>query len=179
MIVGHITPDRMVTNRPRTAITLTGVTRLTQKVFDLLGADGGIVFRYLVTSAINVINHQLLLQLALRWWGWSGGVANAFAAMIAVIPAYLLSRYWVWEVSGPHSVKREVGPFWVIAILGLVLSTASAEAADRLFGSDLLISVGSLAGYFVVWVLKFAVLSFLFRQPEEEVHQTEVGTGRG
>jgi putative flippase GtrA len=168
----------MVTIRAFTAITLTGVTRLIHRALAALGTDGGIVFRYLVTSVINVINHQLLLQMALRWWGWSGGVANAFAAMIAVIPAYLLSRYWVWEISGAHSVTREIGPFWFIAILGLVLSTVAAEAADRLFGSDLLVSVGSLAGYFVVWVLKFAVLSFLFQKPEQELEQAEAGTGR-
>lgn len=107
-------------------------------------------------------------------------MANAFAAMVAVIPAYLLSRYWVWEVSGPHSVKREVGPFWIIAILGLVLSTAAAEVADRIFGSDLLISAASLGGYFVVWVLKFAVLNFLFKQSaEEQAAQDQVETRQG
>ncbi|MEM7321782.1 MAG: GtrA family protein [Actinomycetota bacterium] len=154
------------------------MTRLSHKLLAVLGTDVGVVLRYLITSAINVVNHQLLLQMALRWWGWSGGVANAFAAMIAVIPAYLLSRYWVWEVSGPNSVRREVGPFWIIAVLGLVLSTAAAETADRLFGSDLLVSAGSLAGYFVVWLGKFVMLNVVFRQPDEEPGRTAVRTGR-
>lgn len=149
------------------------VIRWSHKLLSMLGTDVGVVSRYLITSVINVINHQLLLQMALRWWGWSGGMANAFAAMVAVIPAYLLSRYWVWEVSGPNSVKREIGPFWLIAIAGLVLSTAAAEAADRLFGSEWLVSVGSLAGYFVVWVVKFALLNVVF-DPEDETVPPEV-----
>lgn len=125
------------------------------------------VLRYLITSAINVINHQILLQIAVRWWGWSGGWANVFAAMIAVVPAYLLSRYWVWQVTGRPSVRNEVIPFWVIAAVGLVVSTVAAEIADRRFDSPLLISVASLGAYFVVWVTKFIVLNYLFSRSSQ------------
>ncbi len=140
------------------------VQRLSAQLADLL--DRRLVVRYLVTSLVNVINHQVVLQVAVRAWGWSGGWANAFAACVAVIPAYLLSRYWVWQVQGKPSVRRELIPFWMIALLGLVASTALASAADRLFDRPIMISVGSLAGYFVVWVLKFMVLDRLFRQAE-------------
>lgn len=139
-----------------------------------LGADGGVVLRYLITSAINLINHQVLLQIAVRWWGWSGGWANVFAAMIAVIPAYLLSRYWVWQVTGAPDVRNEVVPFWVIAAVGLVVSTVAAEVADREFDSPLLISVASLSAYFVVWVIKFIVLNVLFKRSKAETG-AEVG----
>lgn len=140
----------------------TPIARLTEK----LGANGGVIIRYLITSAINVINHQLLLQIAVRWWDWSGGQANAFAAMTAVIPAYLLSRYWVWDLQGKPSLRDELIPFWVIAVIGLLASTASAELADRTFEAPIMISVGSLAGYVLVWVLKFVVLNYLFRRSE-------------
>ena len=137
-----------------------------------LGADAGVAARYLATSAVNVVNHQLLLQLAVRWWGWSGGVANTFAAIVAVVPAYLLSRYWVWQVDGRPSLRGEIIPFWAIALLGLVASSAAAELADRLFDEPLMISVGSLAGYLLVWVLKFVVLNVLFRR--SAVRQAEL-----
>jgi putative flippase GtrA len=122
------------------------------------------MLRYLVTSAINVINHQLVLQIAVRWWDWSGGAANTFAALTAAVPAYLLSRYWVWQVDGRPSLRDEIVPFWVITVLGLVASTVTAEVADRLFDEPLMISVGSLVGYLAVWVLKFVVLNLLFRR---------------
>lgn len=139
-----------------------------------LGADGGVMFRYLVTSAINVVNHQILLQTALRWWGWSGGVSNVFAAMTAVIPAYLLSRYWVWQVTGRSSLRGEIVPFWIIAIVGLVLSTVSAEIADRRFDEPLLVSAASLGAYFVVWVGKFLILNVLFRRSPDDAEMASV-----
>lgn len=142
-----------------------------EKIGAALGANGGILFRYLVTSAVNVVNHQILLQLAVRWWGWSGGAANVFAAMIAVIPAYLLSRYWVWQLTGPSSVRKEILPFWTIAAIGLVSSTVAAELADRRFADPLWISVASLAAYFVVWVVKFIVLNILFERRVDKIER--------
>ncbi len=137
-----------------------------------MGTDAGLAGRYLATSGLNVVNHQLLLQLAVQWWGWSGGSANVFAATLAVIPAYLLSRYWVWQVQGRPSLRDEVIPFWIIAAIGLVASTAMAELADRLFGSPIMISIGSLAGYLLVWVLKFFVLNLLFRRSADRQAET-------
>lgn len=136
---------------------------LINRVLGVVGANGGVMFRYLVTSGINVITHQFLLQIAVRWWGWSGGVANVFAAMVTVFPAYLLSRYWVWQANGTPSLRREIIPFWLIAAAGLFLSTFLAELADRRFDWPLLISAASLAGYFVVWVTKFLLLNQMFK----------------
>ncbi|MFV0257886.1 MAG: GtrA family protein [Acidimicrobiales bacterium] len=118
--------------------------------------------KYLAVSAVNLVNHQLLLFLANSIWGWPGGWSNVFAAVLAAVPAYLLSRYWVWEVRGGHSLRGEVIPFWTIALLGLALSTVLAQAADQLFGSGLWVALASLTGYGVVWVVKFAVLDGLF-----------------
>lgn len=147
---------------------------LPAKIATLLKGEGGVVLRYLVTSGINVINHQLLLQLAVRWWGWGGGEANVFASLVSVVPAYLLSRHWVWQVRGRPSLRNEVIPFWVIALLGLLASTVTAEAADRLFERPLMISAGSLLGYFVVWILKFVVLNFLFARSAADAEQVPV-----
>lgn len=123
--------------------------------------------RYLVVSVINVINHQGLLLLANAGWGWSGGLANVFAACVAAVPAYLLSRYWVWEVRGRHSLRTEIIPFWTIALLGLLVSTAFAEAADRTLGAGLWVAAASFTAYFLVWILKFLVLDGLFVRPAE------------
>ena len=128
----------------------------------VLSGSIGRAGRYLMVSAVNVINHQLILQLAVNLWGWSGGVANAFAATTAAVPAYFMSRYWVWRVRGRSSLRSEVIPFWVIAVLGLVVSSLTAELADRLFERPIMISVGSLVGYFIVWVAKFLTLDELF-----------------
>ena len=127
-------------------------------------ARRGMALRFLVVSLINVVTHQVLLYLANSGWGWSGGVANAFAAVVTAIPGYLLSRYWVWAVRGTHSFKGEILPFWLIALAGLLFSTGLAEVADRLFGAGIAVALASLFGYFVVWVLKFMILDRLFER---------------
>lgn len=123
-----------------------------------------LALRYVAVSAVNIVNHQILLNVANSVWGWGGGVSNVFAAVVASVPAYLLSRYWVWEVRGANSLRAEVLPFWIIALAGLVLSTALAEMADRTFGSGIWVALASLFGYFVVWVLKFIVLDRIFHR---------------
>jgi putative flippase GtrA len=118
--------------------------------------------RYIAVSVVNVANHQILLRIANGWWGWPGGWANAFAASTALIPAYLLTRSWVWSVSGSHSVRREVVPFLLLALVGLVVSSATSEFAERTFGAGLWVNVGSLVGYVGVWIMKFFVLERIF-----------------
>jgi len=132
------------------------------KIISYLTEKSGTIGRYLLVSALNVVNHQVLLQIGLRLFEWSGGFANVVAAMISVIPAFLLSRYWVWQVSGSASLKSEIVPFWVIAVIGLVVSSGTAQWADNAFGEPLLVSAASLAGYLLVWVAKFFVLNGLF-----------------
>ena len=132
-----------------------------------LSDNGSLLGRYVAVSLLNVINHQIVLQIGLRVWGWSGGFANGVAAIVAVFPAYFLSRYWVWQVSGPSKVKEEIVPFWIIAAVGFAVSSGLAEWADRASGQALLVSVASLFGYLIVWVLKFVVLNVLFTRSKK------------
>jgi len=132
---------------------------------------GGLAARYGLVSVINVVNHQILLNLANSGWGWSGGRSNVFAAIVAAVPGYLLSRHWVWEVRGPHSLSEEILPFWSLAVVGLVLSTILAEGADRIFGSGIPVALASLVGYFVVWVAKFLLLDRLFNRSADRLEQ--------
>ncbi len=125
--------------------------------------------RYLLVSAFNFSGHQLLLYLANSVWGWPGGVANMFAAAVMSIPAYLLSRAWVWEVNGRHDMRRQVLPFWAITVAGLVVSTGMAAVADAVFGAGLAVNLASLIGYFIVWVAKFFLLDRLFAGPSTTV----------
>ncbi len=140
---------------------------LINRLRGLLARRGGLAGRYAAVSILNVLNHQILLNLANSGWGWSGGRANVFAAVISAIPAYYLSRQWVWKVQGAHSVRNEIAPFWILSLLGLVVSTVLAETADRLFEAWYWVAGASLFGYFVVWVAKFVILDRLFNRAAE------------
>lgn len=130
--------------------------------------QGRVATRYLAVSVVNVLNHQIVLFIANTIWGWSAGWSNVFAACVAAGPAYLLSRAWVWEVSGKHNLRKEILPFWILAIIGLVVSTAMAAAAGAVFGDGILVNIASLVGYFVVWLGKFVLLGQLFDQRASE-----------
>ncbi len=136
---------------------------------DLGSAKGATATRYLMVSAFNFVGHQTFLFLANSVWGWSGGIANMFAAIVMSVPAYLLSRAWVWEVEGGHDMRRHVLPFWAIMLAGLVVSSLFAAAADRSFGAGIAVNIASLIGYFIVWVAKFFLLDRLFSSPFVEV----------
>ncbi|MEZ5340840.1 MAG: GtrA family protein [Acidimicrobiales bacterium] len=126
------------------------------------GERGRLAVRYFAVSVINVANHQVVLYIANTIWGWRAGWANVFAACVAAGPAYLLSRAWVWEVKGKHDLRAEVLPFWILAVVGLVVSTALAAAAGAAFGAGLIVNLASLVGYFIVWVGKFLLLHRIF-----------------
>lgn len=152
----------MVRETPITLVVVQPVTA--SKAVAAMTDRRGLAARYGAVSLVNVINHQVLLNLANTGWGWSGGWSNVFAAVSAAIPGYLLSRKWVWKVRGAHSFREEIVPFWTLALIGLVLSTALAESADRILGSGIWVAMGSLLGYFIVWVLKFVILDRLFHR---------------
>jgi len=118
--------------------------------------------KYVLVTIVNIGINQVVLYTANTQFGLSGGWASLVAALVGTGPAYFLSRRWVWGKTGPHSFRGEVAPFLAIALLGLLLSGALAELAGRAFGAGLAVNAGNLLGYFVVWVLKFALLDRLF-----------------
>ncbi len=133
----------------------------------LVAAGKARLIRYGAVSGVNVVGHQLILTVANSVLGIPGGPANAIAATIMCVPAYILSRNWVWEVDGKHSVTGHVLPFWIITILGLVVSTGMAALAQSLFGEGLAVNAAAFLGYFIVWVIKFLVLERLFGREAE------------
>ncbi|MEM9133717.1 MAG: GtrA family protein [Actinomycetota bacterium] len=152
---------------------------LINRLRDLAVKRGGLAGRYTAVSVLNVVNHQILLNLANSGWGWSGGRANVFAAVISAVPAYYLSRQWVWKVQGTHSVRNEIAPFWILSLLGLLVSTVLAESADRLFEAWYWVAGASLLGYFIVWVAKFVVLDRLFNRAAERGRAADESAAAG
>jgi hypothetical protein len=69
---------------------------------------------------------------------------------------------------------KEIVPFWGMALLGLVLSTWSADYAESHaaaitsshLGQKLVVNFAALAAFGVLWVGKFAILNkVLFAHP--------------
>jgi len=119
--------------------------------------------RFVLVSLLNVLIGQSLLVLAHSVLGWSFAISNVFAVTVSAGPAYVLTRYWVWEKWSANHFGREVIPFWGLAFLGLVVSTLAAAMANGYSNAQVVLNVVSLATFGTIWVFKFFVLDrFLF-----------------
>ena len=123
-----------------------------------LADHGAKLLRYCGVSVVNVITGQALLAFCLEILEFGGVVSQLVAAMVSAVPAYVLSRRWVWKQTGRDSFRTEVLPFWIIAIIGLVFAVSSIAVVEQFTDRTILLMLTSLTAYGVVWIGKYIVL---------------------
>lgn len=119
---------------------------------------GAKALRYCGVSVVNFTVGVTTLAVCHGLLGMRAVGANLAAWMVSTVPAYLLSRAWVWQQVGAHRVRGEVAPFWVMALIGLAVSSAAVELIDRFTDRTLLVLAGNIAAYGIVWVAKYLFL---------------------
>lgn len=141
--------------------------------------------KFASVSVISTLISQVVLILTYDVISIPSAVAcNIIATGVATVPAYWLNRTWTWNKRGKSDPWREVIPFWVIAFIGLVLSTVAvgiaAAHADSLFQSHVMrkgfIQVANLFTYAVIWVGRYFIFNkYLFKAaPVDERGEKEV-----
>lgn len=126
----------------------------------------GKLLRYSGASVAGVAITQVILLLGHGLLGVAAGPANAAAVMLTAVPVYAMNRAWVWQVSGPNSLRRELLPFWGFTAAGLVLSTVAVASVASFTQSTVAVSLANVGAFGVLWVAKFFVLdSVVFAQP--------------
>ena len=124
-----------------------------------LRAEHGLkALRYCGVSAVNVTVGLSVLAIGHGVLGWPAVGANLAAWMVGTAPAYLLSRAWVWQRSGPHRLGGEVLTFWIMALVGLVLSSVAVAIIERLADRTVFVAAGNFGAYGSVWVAKYIFL---------------------
>lgn len=119
---------------------------------------GARLIRYCGVSVVNVITGVGTLFICLEIIEMQRVLANVTAWAVSTIPAYLLSRYWVWQQSGANSVRSEIAPFWILALVGLGFSTFSIWIAGFATENSYVLIGVNFCAYGVVWVAKYLVL---------------------
>lgn len=168
----------MTVAEPRAATIFAGVTIETSQAADAapsakaaaLGAVKAKGLKYSMVSVVNLVTGQLLLLIFQKAFGFSPTEANVAAVCISAVPAYYLSRRWVWGRSGRSSFKREVLPFWIFVAIGLVLSTVAVKVMHtawvwRYPTTDqpaILTNLTNIGAFGVLWVLRFFLFDRLF-----------------
>lgn len=140
------------------------------KLFKRLNEQYGTkLIRFGAVSAFNVVFGQSLLFGAQTVLEWPAVGSNIFSVSVSAVPAYLLSRYWVWQKRGKNHLMKEVLPFWSLAVLGFVLSTTAVWFVEQQWAPQpIFINLTNLTAFGVVWVSKFFILDkYLFKVDEQ------------
>lgn len=133
--------------------------------------------RYVVATIAAVAAGQLLLAIGYDVLRWPAVLANVVSACLVTGPAFVLNRNWVWKQDGKADLMRETAPFWILAFIGLGMSTGGVALtqhfAVRVVHSrhldTLLIILGSCASYGIVWIARYVILDRIVFRPAESV----------
>jgi putative flippase GtrA len=109
---------------------------------------------------------------------------SIIATGVATVPAYWLNRTWTWGKKGKSSFRTELLPFWVIAFIGLVLSTIAVDLAahnadiisHKKDVKDLVVHVAYLGTFALIWVGRYSIFNkYMFgaNEPTEDDEPTE------
>jgi putative flippase GtrA len=133
------------------------------------GGRGELAIKYTTVSIIGVTITQIQLALYVGILGRDATWSNVLAVSLCSVPVFLLNKRWVWSHDGKISFRREILPFWVFTIAGLLLSTGFVAIAENVSNSTLLVMLANIAGFGVLWVAKFLFLDkIMFGHSEKD-----------
>ena len=133
--------------------------------------------KYSAASAAGVVTGVTVLNTCLLVLDLGAVTSNIIGVTAGSIPNYLINRAWTFNKRDAHSFTREILPFWLMAVLGLILSTfAVAWADDRWDGNALALNAANLGSFGVLWIAKFFVLERVLFKPLAEVIEHELSS---
>ena len=132
------------------------------------------LIRYGGVTIVSTVVGLATLFVGLRIFDQSGIVANFWSVVLSTPPAYYLNRAYVWgRGTSDHSASREVGPFWIMTLLGWLVSTIAIAIADTQTDSEIILVLTQMAAFAGLWLVKFAFLEkFLWPDSEPRIRET-------
>lgn len=118
--------------------------------------------RYALTSGVALGVSEATL-LVLYGTGAVGATAAALIAnVVATVPSYLLSRYWIWARAERTRVGRQVVLYWATSAVSIALLSLSTGLVARLAPAGrpihlLVVAVAFPLLNLLFWVAKFVV----------------------
>ena len=153
--------------------------------------DGRKMVRYSMVSVVAVPVGLLGLAIGLEVFGMSPGWAGVFGACVGAVPSYYLNRSWVWGKTGKSHLMKEIVPFWLISLVGVLFSgwiEALAGHWTKAHGIEglarlVLLLAANVAGFGVLWAAKYMLFNkVLFvvqhahdAQPHTHAEEIEAG----
>ena len=122
------------------------------------GGRGALAVRYSMVSVVGVVITQLELLLFVGILDLEPTWSNVAAVSLCSIPVFILNKRWVWSRDGKIDVRREILPFWVFTLAGLILSTIIVAIVQQWSDATVLVMAANISGFGLLWVAKFLFL---------------------
>jgi len=123
-----------------------------------------------VSVGTTLLSAAVLVALALGA-GVPAGPANVVAVCCGIGPSYFANRHWVWGRTGRSDLAREVAPFWILSLAGLVASTAVVAMASAIgahwstSARAVALPLANLSTFAALWLVQFAFLERVLFTP--------------
>jgi putative flippase GtrA len=109
---------------------------------------------------------------------WSTLAGN----VVATLPSYHLNRLWAWGKRGPSAFRKEIVPYWSLALAGIAFSQIGAFSARDVvrdhdwshLANTALVAFTNLLCFAIFWVLKLVVFNKIFRFDKLKVIDEEL-----
>jgi putative flippase GtrA len=145
--------------------------------------QGKKLIRYTASSVITTgvsfsaiwIFYGLKIIPGVIWATFAGNV-------IATLPSYHLNRLWAWGKRGKSAFRKEIVPYWSLALAGIAFSQIGAfsaravvRAPDRSHHTNTaLVSFTNVLCFAIFWVLKLLVFNRIFHFDKLKVIDEEL-----
>lgn len=118
--------------------------------------------RYGATSVIAFAVSEITLLFLYGFHVMGATLAAVVANLVATVPSYLMSRYWIWSASPRARVGRQVVMYWTTSLLCITGTSLATGAIAGLAPSGhrfhlVVAGVGFLLVNVVFWFAKFVI----------------------
>ena len=124
--------------------------------------------RYAATSIMAFVLSEATLLILYGSHAVGATTAALIANVVATLPSYLMSRYWIWKDAKRTQVGRQVVLYWATSAASIVLTSLATGAIAHHIptGHSFHLAIVGVA-FFVVnvafWLIKFVVYhKFIF-----------------
>ena len=130
-----------------------------------------------VSVGTTLLSAAVLVALTLGV-GVPAGMSNVIAVCCGIVPSYLANRSWVWAKTGRSSLVREVAPFWMLSLAGLVASTVAGDVwwlrSLRGWSTSLraiALPAANLSVFGALWIVQFVLLDRVLFAPSRKASE--------
>ena len=124
--------------------------------------------RYAATSVLAFAVSEIALLILYGSHAVGATTAAVIASVVATVPSYLMSRYWIWKDAKRTKVGRQLVLYWAVSAASILLTGLATGAIAHHIPANhsfhlALVGVAFFFVNVVFWFVKFVIYhKFIF-----------------